>query len=703
MDKITEDFNQLITLTESLAKELEETELKTLQLSSKVKHLESSISGLETECGKFVDITQDNIEDESLRLNSLIQDLDHLQEEVLEVKMMIDTSHCNSLVSHINNVDQQLTDLRQVLMIREERLKTMTVVSDPGDQSFLGSAVPRGWERGLTQDNVPFFMSDESQETQWDHPEYVQMMQELTEMNVIKYSAYRVALKLRKVQQKLCLDLLDISSALVCFQSHGLAADNDTLGIFIPEMVTVLASIFETLHQCEGEEVGVAECVDLTLNWILNIYDPQRQGFIRVLSFKIAIALLCRAPLQEKYSVLFRLAAGNSEVLDQKQLGLLLYDLISVPKYLGEVAQFGGSNIEPSVRSCLSVGATAPRHSVDCSLFVQWVNDDPQSLVWISILHRLACAETATHHVRCRVCRVQPIVGLRYHCKKCFNLDICHNCFFTGATYKGHRSDHPMQEYCTSTYRSHNAKHILQAVKNGFRRKIHHKKSGSKLGYLPVQSLEAGSFDSPLTLPDLSFESNEFITSDSVNSHDPPAAADDDEHSLIASYCKLLTSGGNTHDQAASILHEVDQKVDNMEREAVEQILRHLKEENVRLKREYNQIVEGQTRNCESDEKLNLEQQKERMEARMTILEDHNQQLEAQLIRLRQLVSLNSNDDAVPYRDIVASNLINGKMSIMDDTTEEEHEEKDVRFSATSESLNLSEHNGDIAQDDDFN
>jgi hypothetical protein len=38
--------------------------------------------------------------------------------------------------------------------------------------------------------------------------------------------------------------------------------------------------------------------------------------------------------------------------VDQRKLGLLLHDCIQLPRQLGEVASFGGSNIEPSVRSC---------------------------------------------------------------------------------------------------------------------------------------------------------------------------------------------------------------------------------------------------------------------------------------------------------------------------------------------------------------
>ena len=182
-----------------------------------------------------------------------------------------------------------------------------------------------------------------------------------------------MALKLRKVQQKLCLDLLDIASSVVCFESHGLTPEKDDLTICVPEIVTILTSIYETLYQCEPEDIHVGLCVDLALNWILNVYDSQRQGFVRVLSFKLAIILLCRGPLLEKYSVMFSITAGTSGNLDQRRLGLMLYDLVMVPRYLGEVAQFGGTNIEPSVRSCLSIGQTLPRLHVDCDQFIRWL------------------------------------------------------------------------------------------------------------------------------------------------------------------------------------------------------------------------------------------------------------------------------------------------------------------------------------------
>ena len=70
---------------------------------------------------------------------------------------------------------------------------------------------------------------------------------------IVKFSAYRLALKLRKIQKKLCLDLLDNASAVVCFNCHGLSAEKHDLTICVPEMVTIPTSIYETLYHCEPE------------------------------------------------------------------------------------------------------------------------------------------------------------------------------------------------------------------------------------------------------------------------------------------------------------------------------------------------------------------------------------------------------------------------------------------------------------------
>lgn len=182
---------------------------------------------------------------------------------------------------------------------------------------------------------------------------------------------------------------------------------------------------------------------------------------------QVGLILLCKGHLEEKYRFLFRLIADPERKVDQRKLGLLLHDCIQVPRQLGEVAAFGGSNIEPSVRSCLeragipqpdqngsnnTNGLTGelPEITIEAQHFLGWLQHEPQSLVWLPVLHRLAAAEAAKHQAKCNICKEYPIVGFRYRCLKCFNFDMCQTCFFFGRSGKNHKLSHPMHEYCTT-------------------------------------------------------------------------------------------------------------------------------------------------------------------------------------------------------------------------------------------------------------
>jgi len=45
--------------------------------------------------------------------------------------------------------------------------------------------------------------SHERETTHWDHPEMIELMKGLADLNEIRFSAYRTAMKLRSVQKRL--------------------------------------------------------------------------------------------------------------------------------------------------------------------------------------------------------------------------------------------------------------------------------------------------------------------------------------------------------------------------------------------------------------------------------------------------------------------------------------------------------------------
>ena len=123
-----------------------------------------------------------------------------------------------------------------------------------------------------------------------------------------------------------------VSMPVVCevLDQHGLKQNEQLLDI--SQLVTCLTSLYQRLEQSHSHLVNVPLCVDMCLNWLLNVYDTYvhthltrtrrdhlplfqwdvtysnwlfggsgRTGKIRTLSFKTGIISLCKAHLEDKY------------------------------------------------------------------------------------------------------------------------------------------------------------------------------------------------------------------------------------------------------------------------------------------------------------------------------------------------------------------------------------------------------------------
>lgn len=100
-----------------------------------------------------------------------------------------------------------------------------------------------------------------------------ELMNSLTELNEMRFSAYRTAMKLRLVQRRLFLDHVHINSLIAIFDEFGLRAQNDKL-INVPEMINCLQAVYERAVSEESvTQIDVPLCIDLCLNWLLNLFD----------------------------------------------------------------------------------------------------------------------------------------------------------------------------------------------------------------------------------------------------------------------------------------------------------------------------------------------------------------------------------------------------------------------------------------------
>lgn len=67
----------------------------------------------------------------------------------------------------------------------------------------------------------------------------------------------------------------------------------------------------------------------------------------------------------------------------------------------------------PPALSLLSLQANN-KPEIEAALFLDWMRLEPQSMVWLPVLHRVAAAETAKHQAKCNICKECPIIGFRY-------------------------------------------------------------------------------------------------------------------------------------------------------------------------------------------------------------------------------------------------------------------------------------------------
>ncbi|XP_076371718.1 dystrophin-like isoform X2 [Tachypleus tridentatus] len=676
LKKLSDKWNALLAHSEQRHKWMDDVLTKMQILQRTMEEMNSRLQAAEATRARWPPISEfvlDQIQghlDEIRDFKERVTPLQRYLEDVNEAAGRI--TGCNVLLSHanLNRLEELNTRWRLLLLAIEDRRKQLesALTDQSTTQQFLNAPVEEPWERAVSGNKVPYYINHLSETTHWDHPKMVELMESLAEYNNVRYSAYRTAMKLRTVQKQLCLDLLNLNNLINAFDQHGLRAQNDKL-ISITEMITCLTTMYEGMSSEPASLVNKPLSIDLCLNWLLNLFDTStRTGFIRILSFKVGIVLLCQGALEDTFRYLFRLIADVNGLADERKLGLLLHDCVQIPRLLGEVAAFGGSNIEPSVRSCFEKGGN--NKEIQVTHFISWLQHEPQSLVWLPVLHRLIAAENAKHQAKCNICKQYPIIGFRYRCLKCFNFDLCQNCFFSGRKAKNHKLSHPMQEYCVTTTSGEDVRDFTRIVRNKFKSKQHFKKH-HRMGYLPVQTvLEGDDLESPAPSPQQSVSSKEMHSRLELyanrlaevelrtQSNSTPDSSED-EHQLIAQYCQTLS--GESVLCVPRSPAQIMAAIDADHQEELKTMIHELEEENRNLHAEYEilQVKQAQqelspsvteddyietlptsSRNEEmvAEAKL-LRQHKGRLEARMQILEDHNRQLEAQLQRLRQLLN----------------------------------------------------------------
>ncbi|XP_054278180.1 dystrophin-like [Macrosteles quadrilineatus] len=339
---------------------------------------------------------------------------------------------------------------------------------------------PQQWQKAETDSGAVYYVDHSAKKTAWDHPKFRVAMEMIEECNNIKYAAYRTAAKLNILQKTLSLDHVQLTTIAGVFHRHHIQVTENCLTLEYSELEAILNDIFfAASKESPRHHFQVDVSTELTLHFLLSVFDRQERHRVQVLSAKIALVCLCAAKLQDKYQYLFSQLADHNNCLPRRKLRNMLDTMVSITDYLSESLAFSADLIPATVDSCFQQSHGPLGISED--VFMNWLMREPQLLVWLSTLYRLKAAEKVSHGVRCGVCRTYPIVGLRYRCLRCLGYDQCQSCFFHGRLSKRHKLKHPMQEYCWETSTGQATVAFFKAMVNRLCGNT------SRLQYLPVQ------------------------------------------------------------------------------------------------------------------------------------------------------------------------------------------------------------------------
>ncbi|XP_048867343.1 dystrobrevin alpha isoform X7 [Brienomyrus brachyistius] len=264
------------------------------------------------------------------------------------------------------------------------------------------------------------------------------------DLDRIRLSTYRTACKLRFVQKKCSLHLVDIWNVIEAFRENGLNNMDLNTQFTVARLEAILSTIFYQLNKRlpTTHQINVEQSISLLLNFLLAAYDPEGHGKISVFVVKMALATICGGKMMDKLRYIFSQISDSSGIMVYAKFDQFLKEVLKLPTAVFEGPSFGYT--EQAARSCF-----AQQKTVSLNTFLDTLMSDPppQCLVWLPLMHRLANVENVFHPVECSYCHSESMMGFRYRCQQCHNYQLCQDCFWRGHASGSHSNQHQMKEY----------------------------------------------------------------------------------------------------------------------------------------------------------------------------------------------------------------------------------------------------------------
>ncbi|XP_023259535.1 dystrobrevin alpha isoform X10 [Seriola lalandi dorsalis] len=465
------------------------------------------------------------------------------------------------------------------------------------------------------------------------------------DLDSIRLSTYRTACKLRFVQKKCNLHLVDIWNVIEAFRENGLNTMDLNADLSVARLEMVLSTIFYQLNKRmpTTHQINVEQSISLLLNFLLAAYDPEGHGKISVFVVKMALATICGGKILDKLRYIFSQISDSAGIMVYSQFDQFLREVLKLPMAVFEGPSFGYT--EQAARTCF-----AQQKKVSLNTFLDTLMSDPppQCLVWLPLMHRLANVENVFHPVECSYCHTESMMGFRYRCQQCHNYQLCQDCFWRGHASGSHSNQHQMKEYTSWKSPAKKLSHALS------------KSLSCASSREPLHPLFLEMPEKPLNLAHIVPPRPVNITNDYSLSHSMPTSGNpystknllessnhqDEEHSLIARYAARLAADAAAQQQRVPTDLPCSLDANKQQRQLIAELEsknREILQEIQRLRLQHEEASQpppdrGQQNPTLLAELRLLRQRKDELEQRMSTLQESRRELMVQLEQLMMLL-----------------------------------------------------------------
>ncbi|XP_061610971.1 dystrobrevin, beta a isoform X9 [Phyllopteryx taeniolatus] len=465
-----------------------------------------------------------------------------------------------------------------------------------------------------------------------------QILVELADQNLdgICLSTYRTACKLRFIQKRCNLHLIDIYNVIEAVRDAGLNAVELNASISVTRLENLVSSLFNQLSKRlpTTHPIKPRESTVLFVEFILAAIESEPESRLTVFSVKAILSVLCGGKLVDKLRYVFSQVSDSSGVMVLSKFDHFLMEALKLPSAVHERPSFGYTN--NMVRSCFP-----QQKRVMLNMFLDIISDPPPCLVWLPLMHRLANVENVYHPVSCSYCRSNGMTGFRYRCLRCRGYQLCQNCFWHGNANGSHGSQHQMKEH--SSWKSPATK-LGRALGRTLGCVSSREPSHPVYPEEPERTLNLANIvpSQPIASPSPAMLLSSSAP-DSTKSSKAIPSRQDEEHKLIARYTSRLAE---TESSGVIPTRSINFDVNKQKRELIAQLEsknREILAEIKRLRSEHDAVCQpspekGSTNPTLLAELRLLRQRKDELEQRMSSLQESRRELMVQLEGLMKLL-----------------------------------------------------------------